>query len=635
MSLFDYPRIHVKGTVQMNPGTANNDDYAGAVSLPSTFPPPYAGQTLALIDSKLVEPRTYGMPDSDFVSWIQKAQTFDVTGSPGKTMQIVPAEWNYYGDLGTKATAAVTGVQTADAYQSLDSVNGATLTYSGSMCDVNSEGSPPATQFFIEQLTLTSSTGQILLQGKTTKGVCQWINFYRNVNLTADGGAGGYVYCLLLKDTPKTVINIPGYDDPRVKGVIFRYYVYRTLQGVTDNKGLEELYANAKTNPATLQITGTFAPLHDDETILTGPVGRLLIKNDTTIPTPDGTRNNGNKGKIALAPAVLRDRGTKISADFVATFPDYFKKATDGSSTNDKYDFGAVTLYVTGNGSEAEIGAIDYADTAAGDAVGWIFDFDLSANEKARNALTDPEATFSLVSAKHGNVLGETEYYVVSNQQAIYGEQHGPRDAFRNQGTVEPATVFVYRRGKELSPYDCPPITVWAYASTPLQKPGNAIVVAEGFRPGDPICIDTSQPGNWLLTFTVGDTPPPPESYGTFMFPPWVTNAPSMSLRLLPNGDDFSRYYVDPYADDPTGNDSLTFDVVFQHALRPYYLLFPAMNKFIPLNQEDKVAAKAGKILAVTEYAMWTSIHYMPRTRDLSESRRKLLRAWCKKVAAG
>ena len=27
MSLFDYPRINFKGTIQLNPGTANNDDF--------------------------------------------------------------------------------------------------------------------------------------------------------------------------------------------------------------------------------------------------------------------------------------------------------------------------------------------------------------------------------------------------------------------------------------------------------------------------------------------------------------------------------------------------------------------------------------------------------------------------------
>ena len=28
MSLFDYPRINFRGKIELNPGTANNDDYA-------------------------------------------------------------------------------------------------------------------------------------------------------------------------------------------------------------------------------------------------------------------------------------------------------------------------------------------------------------------------------------------------------------------------------------------------------------------------------------------------------------------------------------------------------------------------------------------------------------------------------
>jgi hypothetical protein len=49
MSLFDYPRINFVGTIQLNPGTANNDDYAANFT--------YKGQPLGLIDSKKVEPR--------------------------------------------------------------------------------------------------------------------------------------------------------------------------------------------------------------------------------------------------------------------------------------------------------------------------------------------------------------------------------------------------------------------------------------------------------------------------------------------------------------------------------------------------------------------------------------------------
>src|SRR5215510_4465904 len=101
MSLFDYPRINFKGTIELNPGTANNDDYAqqpGAALLPASCGP-YAGQVLGLIDSKTVQARTYGMSDVAFIAWVQKAQTFDISGQPGQTAHLIPAEWNYYGDM--------------------------------------------------------------------------------------------------------------------------------------------------------------------------------------------------------------------------------------------------------------------------------------------------------------------------------------------------------------------------------------------------------------------------------------------------------------------------------------------------------------------------------------------------------
>lgn len=56
------------------------------------------------------------------------------------------------------------------------------------------------------------------------------------------------------------------------------------------------------------------------------------------------------------------------------------------------------------------------------------------------------------------------------------------------------------------------------------------------------------------------------------------------------------------------------------------------MNQVFPLNNEKEVSDRAEAILWVTEPERWMSIHYMPRTRDMSASRRKLLRAWCRKV---
>lgn len=641
MSLFDYPRINFKGTIELNPGTANNDDYAqqpGAALLPKSFGPPYAGQVLGLIESKTVQARTFGMSDADFIAWVQKAQTFDVAGSLGQTRQIIPAEWNYYGGMESKTTnVAVIGVQTRPGrlYAKINpdipatAVIGAALSYSGNITDVNSEGSPPATQFFIDSLTVQNSTATFLT-GKASKGACQWLNFYRNVNLTADGGAGGYVYHVMRK-SDGTRIQLPGFDDPSIVGVICRYYLYRRAGGASSNAAIEALYEKQQNNPASLEIVGTFAPLFADEKIFTGPVGRLLVSDVTNIPTPPGSRNNGNNGFVALAPAVLQRNGNAISADFSATFPDYFQT---NSAANPKYDFGAVTLFVGNATDSAAIGAVDYADTDSGNRRGWIFDFDISSNAAARRILDDPAAKFSLRHAQYGTVLAETDYYFVSNQQGIYAEQNGPRDSFLNQGTWEPATVSVYRRGRELGPAECPAISVWQYRSVPIQSPGNVESIATSFKPGQPLQIDTSQPGNFLLTFSI-DAPAgfPPKSYNDFMGPPYITNAPSISLRILPNDEDFSRYYVDPTATKPVGNDQLTFDVVYQKVLRTYYLLYPIMNlAAFPLNSEAKCKENAPAILQVTDPKQWMSIGFMPRTRDMSASRRTLLQAWCRKV---
>src|SRR5262245_18746139 len=76
---------------------------------------------------------------------------------------------------------------------------GAALSFTnGHITDVNSESSPPATQFFIDHLTLAKG-GTTFINGRASKGACQWLNFYRNVNMTADAGAGGYVYHVIRK----------------------------------------------------------------------------------------------------------------------------------------------------------------------------------------------------------------------------------------------------------------------------------------------------------------------------------------------------------------------------------------------------------------------------------------------------
>jgi len=76
--------------------------------------------------------------------------------------------------------------------------------------------------------------------------------------------------------------------------------------------------------------------------------------------------------------------------------------------------------------------------------------------------------------------------------------------------------------------------------------------------------------------------------------------------------------------------------VVYQNVLRTYYLLYPAMNQIFALNSKTEVkkVAVLKAILARTELSLWMTSDYMPRTRDMSHSRRTLLRAWCRKILA-
>lgn len=647
MSLFDYPRVNIKGTVTFSPGTANNSDYSADYQFPASDP--NAGQPFSLIDSKLVEAETFGKSDEEFVDWVQHAQEFD-SSTGGNPRSIMPSEWNYYGDMDMSiGSASVVGVQTdADNIYTavtdgvpLTDVIGASLSLSGWITDVNSEGSPPATQFFLNTLQVGSGGSSLSSnESSTSKAASQWLNFYRNVNRTADGGAGGYVYHVVLKDKGANVSIIDPDSDPNIIGAIVRYYLGRAIPKIDPNdypteeeynNAVEASYASQETNPTTLEIVCTIAPLYAQETIYTTPVGRLMISNEANISTGSLTNNNGG-GTIALGPAVAQVSAdsAQVSVDFVGTFPDYYQSATN----NDKYDFGTVKLFL----SNVEVATVNYADTPAGDAIGWIFDFPLS--DEAQALL--PDADFKLIRDSDSlPVLQETGYYIVTNQQAIYAEQNlagGTTQDFLNQGLpYEPATLSVYHRGVEQPDID---INLYQYPSTPLETPPNKPKEElPTIKPGDAISVDVSQPGNFLFTFTIpGDSstyplPPLPSEYKDFAGPPWITNSPAISLRILPNPEDFSQYYENPTAAEPVANDDLEFDFLYEKVLKVYYLLYPTMKPILDLSSETEMTQSWAlqNTLETTDLANWMLRRYMPRTRDLSESRAKLLQAWCRR----
>ena len=61
--------------------------------------------------------------------------------------------------------------------------------------------------------------------------------------------------------TPARGSSFQGSTIPRIVGVICRYYLYRRSGGASDNAAIEALYEKQQSNPAILEIVGTFAPL--------------------------------------------------------------------------------------------------------------------------------------------------------------------------------------------------------------------------------------------------------------------------------------------------------------------------------------------------------------------------------------
>ena len=224
--------------------------------------------------------------------------------------------------------AVVIGVQTgpnqlytaADPSVPITSLIGSGLTYDGGITDVNSEGSPPATQFFIEKLTLMNGSS-IALQGPASKGACQWINFYRNVNLTADGGAGGYMYHVILKSRLRRKLQHPGLrvavDRRRDLPLLPLPHHPAGDQQRGSREALREPAAERGVaavrghHRATLRGRGRSPPAR---------WGGLLVAPPPTISTKPFTNNNG-KGTIALAPAVLQRTAIASPSNLWVRFP--------------------------------------------------------------------------------------------------------------------------------------------------------------------------------------------------------------------------------------------------------------------------------------------------------------------------
>lgn len=653
---------------------------------------------------------------------VNKAEGSTTPRAGASAVWYIPGEWNYYGDMGLTMLGVTVGSVVPAAGQTVsdpggDPVIGAVVSYNnrpddtgrstGILVDINAED-VPASMVMTEYLTVAKD-GQALLSGLPTKAVTRFINFQRSYTLGGPNGAGCLFQSIvplaaLPPDTPLVARFPAELNGESLTGVVFHYYLYRPLQVIntfkySDNPGdenspwfaqMEELYRNGPTapggqptpamtlpevaelmrvngrNPDYIQVVGTIAPAYGNE-VDSCPTGRMLVP-DASIPAPGATGNTDpSDPQYKLGPAVVRVNRASglVSVDFSGTFPDKLE-GTDFdplvTANSVKWSFGPVTLTIDDGTTRHDVGAVNYADTAAGNLAGWIFDFPIANLPQPVQDILDT-GTFALWgrltdaggTERDAQLLVEQEYLVLSDQACIFGEQlpqGGDIDRFTDDtGMPVPSRIRVFRKGVELTT-DCPLVTVWEYDTTPNQDPGPLTLITTSFAPGQDLTVNAERNGNRLYTFTVEGQAPPPGfagirtsaqgTDGDGLYPPMKYSAlplgfaPMINLRLLPNDVDYTHYY-EPGTNPPVGNATLDFGAIYNEVLRNYYLLYPAMNQRIPLNDPDywNDPEMALRLFQRTQLSWWGRAEYMPRTRDLSASRRELLHAWARTFFPG
>jgi hypothetical protein len=122
-------------------------------------------------------------------------------------------------------------------------------------------------------------------------------------------------------------------------------------------------------------------------------------------------------------------------------------------------------------------------------------------------------------------------------------------------------------------------------------------------------------------------------SFPVTVKPGTAAQAGFVALTYTVNGFTTGSYFTSfrKYAQTDFGipaGTTITWPLMYPNVLRFHYLAFPAMSRYIPLNQPDAIMAAKNPILARTSDAYKGTTLFMPVVRSMSPCQRALLRAY-------
>ena len=373
----------------------------------------------------------------------------------------------------------------------------------------------------------------------------------------------------------KSIIDAPG-----ATGIVLRFVMFEMCPTLTTPQ-LRADYASGQNtpNPSIGRVIGTLAPAYPGEPTICQN-GRRLANTGT-----------GAGGYMELMNDLM-------SVDMVnllpkANFRSERTNVTDPIGPN--IDFGTLN-FTAGTTSVATLACSD-AQLQNYYLYGGIVDFSLTADQ-ATAVKTQPLT----ISAHHQNTAAtlkivESPYRIYSDQRNLYIDDY--------QGSL---TVTLQLR----------------YLGQPV-KQHTTISISSGSSG----TLDNPD----YLDFPTSVTLAANQESVSFTAAARTSSAATAGFEVLNytcNGGSYFtnfRKYKQTNFGIPAGS-TITWEQVYTNVLRFHYLAFPAMSRFIPLNQADAILNAKNAIIARTSSAYKNTTLFMPVVRSMSPSQTALLRAY-------
>lgn len=365
----------------------------------------------------------------------------------------------------------------------------------------------------------------------------------------------------------------------KAQGLVIRFSFFEFYPGL-DTAAIQKGYKENRNpdNPSLGRVIGTVGPWIEGEPA-TCPLGRLLV----------------NAGLGAQGLAHLDAKNGRLTLDLVSALQGKAIRQDGQDNTGPigpNVDYGELSIFTAGNAPVATTPSLP--DTYY--LFGGLYDVDLS--QDGVEQLTSGEILID--SSRMGLSIRESRLRIFGEPRNIYLDEVDGETTLR---------LFVRELG---GPVQCDTTVSLATSESGTLPDPEFLSFPAGVnvpRGSDEAEVRVSErndrmPGFLALNLSAGTT--------TYF----------VNFRRYDDRD--YRYII--------GMGSIPWELVYEDCLRYFYLLFPAMSRRIPLNDEQTITATAGEILKrISDPYRPTSL-YMPLTRALSPGKLALLRAYLEEV---